>query len=569
MSAVPHCLLALALLSSCVRGDLPPSAAGGAPWDRFVAEYIESYFAAWPEAAVWAGRHEFDGRLADVSREALVREGARLRAMRARALAFDPGGLDAARRFEQAYVVAQTDGDLFWLERAEGPYRNPTFYLGSLDPDVYVSRPYAPLAVRLRGYVGHARALPRVVAQMRANLRTPLPATYVERGASMAGGLAQFLGSEVPAVFAAVDDPGLQADFAQANGAAVAALRELAAWFKGERGRATGDFALGSERFRDMLWATERVDVPLARLEEIGRADLQRNLTALRTACDRLAPGSSLVSCTERVRARKPPDGPVQAARRQLQSLQRFVLERDLVGVPSTEEALVAEAPPYNRANAAYINIPGPYEKGLPAVYYIAPPDPRWTAKERADYAPGETVLLFISVHEVFPGHFVQFLHSNRTRSTFGRLFRSTAFTEGWAHYVEEMTWEAGLGDGDASVHVGELLQALVRNVRFLAAIGLHTGGMGVAEAERLFREQAFQDAGNARQQAARGTYDPAYLSYTLGKLMLGKLREEWTRPRQGRAAWRAFHDTVLSYGAPPIPLIRDAMLGPDAGPAL
>jgi uncharacterized protein (DUF885 family) len=179
---------------------------------------------------------------------------------------------------------------------------------------------------------------------------------------------------------------------------------------------------------------------------------------------------------------------------------------------------------------------------------------------------PGRANLLFTSVHEVWPGHFLQFLHANRSPSKFGQVFVGYAFAEGWAHYTEEMMWEAGLGNGDPETHIGQLLNALLRNVRFLSAIGMHTGAMTVEESERMFREQGFQDAGTARQQAARGSFDPAYLNYTMGKLIIRKLREDWTASRGGKQAWQSFHDEFLKYGGPPIPLVRKAMLGADKG---
>ena len=257
----------------------------------------------------------------------------------------------------------------------------------------------------------------------------------------------------------------------------------------------------------------------------------------------------------------------MESARRQLHELKSFVAGKKLMTIPGTEEAAVAESPPYKRFNPAYIDIPGPYEKGLPAVYYIAPPDPSWSAEERKAYIPGMANLLFISVHEVWPGHFLQFLHANRAASKFGQLFVGYAFAEGWAHYAEELMWEAGFGSGDPETHIGQLLNALLRNVRFISAIGLHTGTMTLGESERMFRDKAFQDPGNARQQAARGTFDPAYLNYTLGKMMIRKLREEWAAPRGGRKAWSDFHDRFLSFGGPPIPLVRAAMLGSEGGP--
>jgi len=262
----------------------------------------------------------------------------------------------------------------------------------------------------------------------------------------------------------------------------------------------------------------------------------------------------------------KPVGGAVAAARQQLDTLEDFVRATSLVSIPGRERALVRESPPYQRFNFAYIDIPGPYEKNIPSIYYIAPPDPTWPAAEQAAYVPGVASLLFTSVHEVWPGHFLNFIHSNRASSKFGQVFVGYAFAEGWAHYTEEMMLDAGLGNDDPEVSIGQLTSALLRNVRYLSAIGLHTKGMTVAESEKMFREQAFTDPGNARQQAARGTYDPAYLNYTLGKLMIMKLREDWTEKRGGPGAWKQFHDAFLSFGGPPIPLVRRAMLGNDNG---
>jgi hypothetical protein len=391
----------------------------------------------------------------------------------------------------------------------------------------------------------------------------------VQLGRIIFGGLAKFYATAAVTTFAPVNDAALQADFREANVVAIEAMKSLDAHFASLEAGATNDYAIGAARFSEMLYATERVDVPLARLKEIGERDMERNLAALREACARYAPGASLKDCAEKVKAEKYPEGPVAAAAKQLEDLRRFLIARGVVSIPGPEQAMVAESPPHQRWNAAYINTPGPYETNLPAIYYIAPPDPAWSAKEQNDYVPGKADLLFISVHEVWPGHFLQVLHANRARSKLGRVFTSYAFAEGWAHYTEEMMWEVGLNDGDAATHIGQLLNALLRNARYLSAIGLHTGGMTVAQSEALFREKAFQDAGNSRQQAARGTFDPGYGNYLLGKLMIRKLRDDWTANRGGRAAWQRFHDEFLSHGAPPIPVIRKVMLGPDAGPPL
>jgi hypothetical protein len=531
------------------------------PWSCFVRSFLEGYFEHFPTFGSSVGRHDFDGRLPDWSAGSLADKVEWLRAQRAVASSFTD--LDDRRTLERDHLVAQLDTDLFWLVDAEWPFRNPIFYTGPLDPGLYLTRDYAPLAQRMRAYIDYAKAVPRAAGQIRANLRTPMPRSFAQVGRQTLGGLGDYFEIEVPPIFAAVDDPALQAELSVANAGAAAAMRELGAWFATlEEGAGMDGFALGAERFERMLFATERVDVPLAALEAAGRRDLERNLAALREACAALAPGKPIADCVAAVQAEKPAEGPVEAARRQLAGLRRFIEENELVSIPGNEEALIEEAPPYQRWNAAYIEVPGPYDRHLPSTYYIAPPDPSWTPEERAAYLPGEADLLFVTIHEVWPGHFLQFLHSHRSESDPGRLFVGYGFAEGWAHYAEELMWEVGFGAGDPRLHIGQLQNALLRNVRFLAAIGLHTGRMTVEEAETMFRDLAFQDPGNARQQAARGTFDPAYLNYTLGKLMIRKLRDDWSAPRGGRAAWRDLHDRLLSFGGPPIPLVRRAILG-------
>lgn len=557
-----------ALLFSVASQEL--GAAAKAPdWDAFAHRFIEEYFVANPDFAVRAGRHEFDGQLPDWRPEALAKEVARLRSRRQQALAFNSNSLTASQRFEREYLVAWIDKDLFWLETAEWPYKNPAFYTQELDPNVYLSRPYAPLEARLRAYIAYAKAIPAAAEQIRHNLRTPLPSTYVDIGERVFGGLASYYEKDAPAIFAAVDNAPLQKEFRAANRQAIQAMRELRQWVQAQRANATADFALGVPLFRALLRETERVEVPLERLEKIGREDLERNLAALRRACREYAPDKTVPQCLEKAQAVKPEKGPVEEARRQLQELEAFVVAKNLVTIPGTEQVQVAPSPPYMQWNFAYIDIPGPFDQGLPSVYYVAPPDPSWSEAEQQAYIADKADLLFVSVHEVWPGHFLQFLHSNRAASPLGKVFVGYGFAEGWAHYVEEMMWEAGLGKGDPEIHIGQLLNALLRNVRYLSAIGLHTQGMSLEESEQMFREFAYQDEGTARQQAARGTFDPAYISYTLGKIMIKKLRKEWTSSRGGRKGWRAFHDQFLSYGGPPIPLIRKEMLKSSAGSPL
>ncbi|GGB34400.1 hypothetical protein GCM10011380_24830 [Sphingomonas metalli] len=552
---------ASATRASSTRATASPASAGSIAWATFRDAYVEELFRLDPGFAVYQGRHDLDGRLQDWSPSGLKRLGDFYR--RAITSARAMTGLAGQDRFERDYLIKVSEGRLFWLEDADQPHRNPQWYAtAGLDPNVYVARDYADAPTRALALIRFFRAVPAGAAQIRANLAMPMPLALSSYGAVTFDGFADYYEGDAVRAFAAVRDPALQAELKATAASAAAAMRSLGGWLRQEGKSAGGSFALGAPRFQRMLLATEGVDTPIAELERIGRADLARNRAALVAACAQFAPGATVPACVDRMNANKPAGGPVAEARRQIPVLRQFVVDQDLVTIPGTEKALVEEAPPYMRQNAAYLDPPGPFEKNIPSIYYIAPPDPSWDQKTRDGFVVGRDNLLFTSVHEVMPGHFLQFLHANRSPSLFGRIFVGYAFAEGWAHYAEEMMWEAGLGHGDPEVHIGQLSNALLRDCRFLSAIGLHTGGMTQDQSRRLFVEQCFQDEGNARQQAARGTYDPGYLNYAMGKLMIRRLRADWTAGHGGRAGWKAFHDRFLSFGGPPIPLVRQAMMG-------
>ena len=595
LSARLYAALPLALLvalSGCNQSNQPKAPAVRPPsqasldWQEAANGFMQSYFAAQPFFAAQAGKHDYDGQLPDVSEHGLRREAARLHEERDRIAKIDPTPLLPNERFDREYLLNVADRDLYWLEKAHYPSSNPYWYVGNLDPDLYLSRNYAPLNVRLKAYIKYARNVPKMAKDIQDNLKGPLPRTYIELGISNFGGYVDFYKKDVTAVFASVNDPALQKDLADADENASNAMANLRDYLIGLRKTANDKFPLGKDLYAQMVKDTEQVDVPIEQIEAAGRADLQRNTDMLKSECATYLPKGSLAACVAKMDAKKPSEGTLEAARRQLTMLKDFVQKNNVASIPGDQQALVAEAPPYNRENAAFIQVPGPYEQGVTATYNIAPPNPKWSKAEQAEYIPSEATLLFTSVHEVWPGHFLQFLHSNSNPDKLEALWVGYAFAEGWAHYAEEMMWEEGLGKGDPEMHIGQLRDALLRDVRLLSSIGLQTEGMTVAQSEKMFREEAFQDPGNARQQAARGTYDPAYLNYTLGKLMIRKLRSDWIAKMRAsggaappgamtqtaaapgatagddHALWHDFHDKFLSYGGPPIPLLRKDMMG-------
>lgn len=534
----------------------------GSAWGKYVETFLEGYFKVNPTFAVYQGKHEFDGQLPDWSPEGIKAQIDYRKKAIADAKAVDDSDMTDTQKFERSYLVSVMEGELFFIEDAQDHLKNPAFYVGDLDPNVYIARPYGDATTRMKAFIAYANNVPKAAAQIKANLKLPLPATYLKFGQAGFGGFADYYTGDAKKAFAGVKDEALQNQFDEAAAKAGAAMKDLAAHIGSQPATSDG-FALGADRFSKMVLANEGVDVSLEELEAIGRADLKRNQEALAVACSTYAPGATMQDCMNKMGANKAADGPVAEARRQLPPLKQFLIDKDIVSIPGTEEAKVEESPPYNRQNSAYIDIPGPYEKGLPSVYYISPPDPTWDKATQDGFVPGKMDLLGTSVHEVWPGHFLNFLHANRAESIFGKLFVGYAFAEGWAHYTEEMMMDAGLGEtvgkDAAEMKVGQLSNALLRNCRYLSAIGLHARGMSVAQSEELFKNECYQDAGNSKQQAARGTYDPGYLNYTMGKLMIRKLRDDWTKG--DRTKWKAFHDEFLSYGGPPIPMVRKAMM--------
>ena len=533
-------------------------------WPAFVNSFIEAGFKANPGFAVMQGRHEYDGQIADLSQAGIDAEVARLKKAIADAQSFTGNKLTPEQRYERDYLIAVAKGELFWIdpEGADQRHTNPASYLGFVDPSVYITVPYAPKEQRLKAYIKFLQNIPRAAEQMRANIKTPMPISFVDYAKNAFGGFVDYYPGDGMAAWKGVGTPEDQKALQAATDNAVKAMKDTVAWVESQRASAKPNFALGKAKFQRMLADTEMVTTPVEELERIGRADLASNQKLLKDACSRYAPGATIQDCMLKMNADKPEGGPVAGARAQLAGLKKFIIDHDIVTIPGPEEAKVEESPPYNRQNSAYINIPGPYEKNLPSVYYIAPPDPTWTKAMQDAYIPGKADLLFTSVHEVWPGHFLNFLHANRSKNMFGRVFVGYAFAEGWAHYTEEMMRVSGLGDGKDEILIGQLSNALLRDCRFLSSIGMHTGSMTQQQSYDLFRNQCYQDEGNAKQQAARGTYDPAYLNYTMGKLMIRKLRDDWAASRGGQKAWKAFHDQFLSYGGPPIPLVRQQMMG-------
>ncbi|MCB9555569.1 MAG: DUF885 domain-containing protein [Deltaproteobacteria bacterium] len=537
------------------------------------AQLLESAYreqlAANPHEAVELGLHRFDGRLPDVSPRALQTEIARLQRRRAELGALAETALTQTQLIERAVMLSTINRELFVLSELKAPWKNPMYYTSPLSLVSYVARPYASAAERARAIIALTRATPAYLAQARANLAERMPRSWLSVALIQTKGLQAFA-SDVPRALG--DLPSALADqLRQALAGWREQLKEHAAFLERRQQLATDDFAIGKAVFLRMLAETQGVKVSLERLKDVAKRDLARNLEALTVACRQIDPKKSVAELIAVVSAERPSSAEQAYAIATAQGarLRKLLVARNVVSIPSDDVVEVRATPAFMRWNSAFLDSAGPFEtKALPSFYYISPPDPSWPIAQQKQYLPATVDLLFVTAHELWPGHFLDHLHGKQQHSAILKSFGGYARGEGWAHYAEELMLQHGL-DGDPKVRIGQLLNALLRNVRFVAAIGLHTEGMTVEQAAELFRTKAFTDEASAMQQARRGTFDPMYLSYTLGKLMIVKLRDDYRKKLGAAYSERRFHDQFLGCcGSAPISVTRRVLLGDDS-PAL
>lgn len=515
-----------------------------------------------PDDAVALGLHDYDGTLPDRSPAGLANMIAQLQQ--------DKAALEAAtdltpgQRFERDVLLQKVRAVLFDLVERDVYRTNPMAYSSSINLDAYIIRDYAPAVDRAAAVIKLCKGLPAFLAQARANLKTPLVRTFLDTALLQTKGYIDFADKDVRQELGMVTIPlANQAEIDPALDTCKAALAEHAAWLEKQQPSGTTAYALGPTKFFAMLRETQGVDIDAKTLAAMADEDLRRNLAAIEEAARAIDPKRPVAAVVEELANVKPaPNEVLEVATKQSDEMRAFIVAHEIVSIPSQDVAVVKESPPFQRWNAAFLDRPGPFEqKPLPSYYYISPPDPKWPIAEQRAYIPPKDDLLFTTIHEVWPGHFLHGLHIRKNPSRVLQSYCTYSNSEGWAHYTEEMMFDAGVGDRSPQARIGMLKEALLRNVRFVATIGLHTRGMTVDEAQKLFATKGFVDAGNARQQAVRGTFDPMYLAYTLGKLMIRDLHADWMKANPGKTL-RDFHDTLLSYACAPLPLVRRAMLG-------
>ena len=542
-------------------------------FDDLAGRVLDSTWKFYPDRASKEGLHEYDGGMTDITASSITGRVRDTETYLALLHSLNDGLLSENRRFDRLILMSALREEKFRLIELETYRRLPMDALDHVDVSNYILRDYAPRGERVEALTAALAKVPGYLETLQNSLDESIGKPVIEASIEAYEGMRSFYDTDLSSHVGGLVDGAAFSQFDEARAAASHALDSFATHLRSLLEVSSPDFAIGATHFRWMLEHGEMVDLPMDRLERIGEQDLQRNLIQLRKLAAEISPEGDVVSLLQETKKNHPAASMLTSeARGTLEDIRQFLAEKDLVSIPSNVPCIVKETPAFMRWAFAAIDLPGVFETVADeAYYYVTPVDASWTEAQKDEWLTSFNYPLLknVSVHEAYPGHYVHHLHSKNASSKLSQVFGAYSFWEGWAHYTEEMMIEQGFGGNDQRVHAMQLMQALLRNCRFLCAIRMHTQGMTVEEAKRFFMEQAYLEPLPAEREAVRGTFDPMYLNYTLGKLQIMKLRDDYKSVAGDGFSLKDFHDRFLSFGAPPIPLVRKAMLGELAGPSL
>jgi len=543
--------------------------------------FEEVYFRFQPTLGTQNGLHQYDEKLEDYSAGGVQKQVAALHQWEKKISEIPADGLDAPVAADREILLNNIRTSLLSLETVRMWEKNPDNYSSGIAASVFVvmSRNYAPVNTRLRAVVERERQMPQVFADARKNLKNP-PKVYTEIALQQIDGIVSFFENDVPLAFKDATDAKTKADFAQSNAAVIAALKSYSTWMKTDLLlRSNGDFRFGEDTYRKKLKYDEMVETPLDRLIEIDTANMKANQAEFARVAKEVDPTKTPLEVLAELATIHPaPDHLLQSFRDSFDSLTGFIKSHKIITLPSDVRPTLEETPPFMRATTqASMDSPGPFEThSTTAFFNVTLPEKDWTADHIAEHMAAFNVgtVVSTSVHEAYPGHYVQFLWQPQFPSKIRKLLGANTNVEGWAHYCEQMMLDEGYGQPgfgakDAReaklIRLGQLQDALLRNARFIVGIRMHTGTMTIEQAEQFFVKEGYQSASVAHMETLRGTSDATYLYYTLGKLEILKLRED-VKKRQGPAfTLQSFHDNLMRQGPAPIKVVRKALLGDDS----
>ena len=536
--------------------------------ERILLQSWEQY----PSMASRLGLHEYDGRLPSVSQVALAKRVSDLRQGLASLESIDTAALSVRSYYDHRILTATLHKELLELTELRWHETSPMEMLSHIDMSGYVQRNYAPLEQRAEKLTQALCSVPSYLGELRSVMSGRLAGPVLDASIEAYEGVATFYENDLVDAVSVLPEGKLQSRFEETRASATEAVREFVAHLGALRPYADAGFAIGSAKFAALLEYGEMVELPLEQLLLTGEEDLRRNIERFEVVAKTLDPEKSPSEVIASVAADHPAaDALIEETRDMLEDIRQYLIDNDIVSVPSEVRCQTVETPSFMRWAFAALDFPGPYEENATETYYyVTPVEEHWSEAEKEQWLTSfnYATLRAVSVHEAYPGHYVHYLHTRNADSMISRIFGAYSFWEGWAHYAEQMMVEAGYASEPKS-ELGQLMEALLRDCRFICAIKMHTQGMTVDEATQFFIDNAFLKELPARKEAVRGTFDPMYLNYTLGKLMILKLREDYQRVQGEGYSLKRFHDEFLSYGAPQIPLVREMMLGEDSGDIL
>jgi uncharacterized protein (DUF885 family) len=543
-------------------------ASAQSPFNQLVDQYFNEHFEFAPSEATSDGFHQYDSKLEDYSERSIRAEVAMDRKYLAK---FE----SIPRSDDRDLMLSRIRAELLATDDIRSWERDPDGYSSGVTASIFslISREFAPPEARLKSVIAREKPIPRVFVEARANLKNP-PRIYTEVALEQLPGIESFFQSDVPDAFSDVKDRRLLAEFKSANAAVISALRSYQQFLKTDLlPRSHGDFRIGAENYRKKLLYEEMVDIPLDRLLKIGYDDLHRNQRKLAAVAKQIDATKTPQQIAEDLEKDHPaPDQLLQSFRDTFSSLKDFIQSKHIIKIPPAPAPTVEETPPFMRAlTTASMDTPGPYEKvSTEAFFNVTLPGKNWPARRIQQFmtAFNRGTIVSTAIHEAYPGHYVQLLWFKQAPSKVRKLTMCGSNVEGWAHYTEQMMLDEGYGNHDPKLRLGQLLDALLRNCRYIVGIEMHTGKMTYKQGIDFFEKQGYMSRDYAERETKRGTSDPTYLVYTLGKLEILKLRHDYHENAGAAFNLEQFHDDFVKQGGIPIKIIRKQMLGNDS-PAL
>ncbi len=549
------------------------SAGADSSFNKLSEDFLAGYLAWRPQAGVALGLHEYDGKVTDYNKTSIDSELTRLKDYEQRLAAIDTASLSTKMYFDYRILRSAIKSEIFNFEDVAAYTKNPMTYADAVDVSIYVKRDFAPLEERLKSIIAIENKAPEVFAAAKANLADSLARPYIETAIQIAQGAAEFLNGDLVIALKDVKNDTLMAAFKASNKLAIEQVNAFADYLQKEKlPKAHNHYALGRDKYIKMLECQENVTITPEDILAIGLKELKKEQDMFNRAAHIINPAKRPVDVYHDIQKEHPAaDSLIPFAKHNLEQIRQFLIDKTIVTMPSEVRVKVEETPQYARSTStASMDTPGPFErKATEAYYYITPVDPKWTAQQKEDWLSQFDYYTTdnVTIHEAYPGHYTQFLHLNASAATkIEKIFGSYAFIEGWAHYCEKMMADEGYGNNGDSVRaakyrIAQSGDALLRLCRLCVSMKTHCQGISVDEGTRFFMDNWYQGDKPSRQEALRDTFDPGYLYYTLGKLQILKLRDDYKQQEGTNFSLQKFHDAMLDNGMPSIRLLREVLL--------